>query len=45
MSDELSIPTPTYRVPRHHRGMDPATRRLVVIAGGLGATLLLVVGG
>jgi hypothetical protein len=25
--------------------MDPATRRLVVIAGGLGATLLVVVGG
>ena len=45
MSDDLSIPTPTYRIPRHHRGMDPGTRRLALIAGGLGATLLVVVGG
>jgi SPOR domain len=45
VSDEVSIPSPTYRIPRHHRGMDPGTRRLVLIAGGLGATLLAVVGG
>ena len=45
MSDDLSIPNPTYRIPRHHRGMDPGTRRLALIAGGLGATLLAAVGG
>ena len=45
MSDELDIPNPTYRIPRHHRGMDPGTRRLALIAGGLGATLFAVVGG
>jgi len=45
MSDDLSIPTPTYRVPRQRRGMDPATRRLALIAGGLGGALLLVIGG
>ena len=35
MSDDLSIPSPTYRIPRHRQGMDPATRRLAMIAGGL----------
>jgi hypothetical protein len=45
VSDDLSIPTPTYRIPRHRQGMDPGTRRLVIIAGGLGATLLVTVGG
>ena len=45
MSDDLSIPSPTYRIPRHHQGMDPATRRLAMIAGGLGGVLLVVVGG
>ena len=45
MSDDLSIPSPTYRIPRHHQGMDPATRRLALIAGGLGGVLLAVVGG
>jgi len=45
VSDDLSIPNPTYRVPRHHQGMDPGTRKLAMIAGGLGATLLVVVGG
>ncbi len=45
MSDDLSIPSPTYRVPRHSHGMDPATRRLALIAGSLGAVLLMVVGG
>jgi cell division septation protein DedD len=45
VSDDLSIPGPTYRVPRHRQGMDPVTKRLALIAGGLGATLVLVVGG
>ena len=45
MSDDLSIPSPTYRIPRHRQGMDPATRRLALIAGGLGGALLVVVGG
>ena len=45
MSEDLSIPRPTYRIPRHSRGMDPATRRLALIAGGLGGTLLVIVGG
>ena len=40
VSDDLSIPSPTYRAPRHSRGMDPDTRRLVLFAGGLGAVLL-----
>jgi SPOR domain len=45
VSEEFSIPGPTFRVPRHRRGMDPATRRLAVIASLLGGTLLVVVGG
>ena len=45
MSDDLSIPSPTYRIPGHRHGMDPVTRRLVLIAGGLGGVLLAVVGG
>ncbi len=45
MSDDLSIPSPTYRVPRRRQGMDPGTRRLAFIAGSLGAALLAVVGG
>lgn len=45
MSDDISIPSPTYRVPRHAGGMDPATRKLALIAAGIGGTLLVVVGG
>jgi len=45
VSDDLSIPSPTYRVPRHRRGMDPLTKRLVMISCGLGATMVVVVGG
>jgi len=45
MSDDISIPSPTYRVPRHSRGMDPATRRLALIAACIGGTLLAAVGG
>lgn len=39
----MSIRTPTYRVPRS-RGMDPATRRLALIAVVLGAALFAVLG-
>jgi SPOR domain len=45
VSDEVSYSNSTYRVPRHSRGMDPATRRLALIAGGLGAALLAIIGG
>jgi hypothetical protein len=45
VSDDLSIPSPTYRVQRHSRGMDPLTKRLGLIALGLGGTLLVVMGG
>jgi hypothetical protein len=44
VSDDLSIPSPTYRVSRRSRGMDPATRRLALIAGSLGGVLLAVIG-
>jgi hypothetical protein len=45
VSDDLSIPSPTYRIPGHRPGMDPATRRLALIAGGLVGVLLAAVGG
>jgi hypothetical protein len=46
MSDQLDIPSrSTYRVPRHRGGMDTGTRRLAIIAGGLGGALVLLVGG
>ncbi len=45
MSDDLDIPSPTYRVPRHRAGMDSGTRRLAIIAAGLGGSLVLLVGG
>jgi SPOR domain len=43
VSDDASIRTPTYRVARQ-RGMDPATKRLALIAAGLGSALLAVIG-
>jgi hypothetical protein len=36
---------PVYRPVRRGQGMDPGTRRLALIAAGIGGTLLLVVGG
>lgn len=52
MRDELDIPMPrmapaagpSYRVSRTANPVDPATKRLAIIAGGLGAALLLLVG-
>ncbi len=52
MRDELDIPMPrmapatgpSYRVSRSANPLDPATKRLAIIAGGLGAALLLLVG-
>ncbi len=43
MSDQLAEREPAYRVPRAGR-MDPATKRLAVIAAGLGGALFVVVG-
>ena len=45
MADDISIPSPTYRVPRHSRGMDPGTRKLALIATGIGCVLIAVGGG
>lgn len=45
MSDDLSIPSPTYRVPRHGHGIDPGTLRLAVIAAGIGLGLVVIIGG
>jgi len=45
VSDDLTIPSPTYRVPRHPRGLDPGTRRLALLAAGIGGFLIVVGGG
>jgi hypothetical protein len=45
VSDDITIPRPTYRVPRHTYGLDPATRKLALIAAGIGGGLLVVLGG
>jgi len=46
--DDLDIPLPAsgpnFRVPRRRPGMDPNTKRLAIIAGSIGGTLLLLVG-
>lgn len=41
MSDDVANRGPTYRVPR---GMDPASKRLVLIAAGLAGALFVVLG-
>jgi hypothetical protein len=41
--DDVQFRTPTYRVPRQ-RGMDPTTRRLALIAAGLGSALVAIMG-
>ena len=44
MPDDLSIPTtPVYRNSRSRRGADPMTRRLMLIAGGLAGSLVVIV--
>jgi len=43
VSDELAGHSTKFRVPRP-TGMDPATKRLALIAAGLGGTLLVVLG-
>ena len=42
MSDDISIPSPTYRVPRHRRGMDVDGKRRMVIAASLAGGLAVV---
>jgi len=54
MRDDLDIPMPamgpsggstaSYRVPRHREGMDPNTKRLAMIAAGIGGTLVVLLG-
>jgi len=46
VSDDLTIPSPAYRVPRRSRpAMDPGTKRLLIIAGGLGGVLVATIAG
>ena len=48
MRDTLDIPMPaegpSYRVSRPRSGMEPNTKRLALIAGGIGGALILLVG-
>lgn len=44
MRDDLEIPPPGYRVGRRPAGIDPATRRLSMIAASIGGALVVLVG-
>lgn len=44
MRDELEIPPPGYRIGRRPAGVDPATRRLSLIAAAIGGALVVLVG-
>lgn len=44
MQDDLTIPSPTYRIARHSHGGDQGTRRLTIIAAGIGIGLIGVIG-
>jgi len=44
VSEDFEIPAPVYRVPRPRGVLDGGTGRLMVIAAGLGGTLLVVLG-
>lgn len=44
LSDDMEIPSATWRVPRQPRGMDPDTKKLALIAAGVGGALVLLVG-
>lgn len=46
VSDDISIPSPGYRPPRHTRaGLDPETKRRLIIAGSLAGALAVMVAG
>lgn len=44
MSDDIDLSAAAYRIPARGHGPDAGTRRLLIAAGGLAATLLLVIG-
>lgn len=44
MRDELDIPPPGYRIGQRSSGVDPATRRLTLIAAAIGGALVVLVG-
>lgn len=44
MRDDMDIPTPGYRVGHRRAGIDPATRRLSLIAATIGGALVVLVG-
>jgi len=44
VSEDFEIPAPVYRVPRRRGALDGGTGRLILIAAGLGGTLLVVLG-
>lgn len=44
LSDDMATPSATWRVPRQPRGMDPDTKKLALIAAGVGGALVVLVG-